>query len=158
MPHDFNKFPELTNSQMDLYYWESPHKQITSSFTARVVKVHDGDSVTLRWDERDFDFPLRISNISARELHETEERDTSFQMSADGEESQKWLEGELLGEEVYIQIDPNNRIEKFGRILGKIIHNGLDVGELSIKKGQSVPWENRNDFKLQNLEKMIGVF
>ena len=37
MVHDFKAFPELTNSQMDLYYWDSPHKQITDDFDAVVV-------------------------------------------------------------------------------------------------------------------------
>ena len=70
MAHDFVKFPELTNSQMDLYYFESPHKQLSEDFQAEVVKVHDGDTITLRCAERSFDFPLRIINIAAPELNQ----------------------------------------------------------------------------------------
>ena len=45
MPHDFKLFPELTNSQMQIYYWDSPHKQITKNFMAKVLRVKDGDTI-----------------------------------------------------------------------------------------------------------------
>ena len=70
MAHDFKRFPELTNSQMNLYYFDSPHKQITESFTAKVVKVTDGDTIRVKWDERDFTFPIRLSELAAPELNE----------------------------------------------------------------------------------------
>ena len=38
MPHDFINYPELTNNQMNFYYFESPHKQITENFI-NVVNV-----------------------------------------------------------------------------------------------------------------------
>jgi len=50
MAHDFKKFPELTNNQMQIYYFESPHKQITEDFKARVVDVHDGDTIKVEVD------------------------------------------------------------------------------------------------------------
>jgi endonuclease YncB( thermonuclease family) len=137
MAHDFKQFPELTNSQFELYYFESPHKQITEDFRAKVVKVIDGDTVKLRWDERDFDFPIRLSNIQAPELGDT-----------GGDESKKWLENKLAGEEVDILIDPKNRVEKWGRLLGRIMFSGMDIGEESVNLGFSVPWEQRNDGKI----------
>lgn len=148
MVHDFRNFPELTNSQMDFYYFESPHKQIFEDFTAEVVKVHDGDTIKLRVDWRDFDFPLRFSNISARELVEKPERDTSSQLCADGITSRDWLESKILNEKVEIKIDKNNRVEKFGRLLGQVSFMGLDMGEESITQNMSVPWANRNDGKI----------
>ncbi len=68
--HDFVKFPELTNRQMSIFYFESPHQQIVESFQAEVVKVHDGDTITVRTDFRDFDFPVRLAYIQAPELNE----------------------------------------------------------------------------------------
>jgi len=67
--HDYVNFPELTNKQLQEEGFQSPHEQITEDFRAVVVKVHDGDTVTLRCDFRDFDFPLRFSNIDAPELN-----------------------------------------------------------------------------------------
>jgi len=139
MPHDFQSFPELTNTQMDFYYLQSPHKQITENFTAKVVKVHDGDTITVRWSERDFDFPIRFINIAAPEMNEN-----------GGHESQQWLEQRLLGQTVDVVITPENRVEKWGRLLGNIIQNGFDVGEEQIIQGFVTSWEQRKQGKIIN--------
>ena len=145
MAHDFDKFPELTNSQMNLYYWDSPHKQITEDFTARVIKVHDGDTITVRWEDRDFDFPVRFLDTNAPELNEPQ-----------GKESKLWLEGRILNEFVEIKINKNNRVGKFGRILGTIIHGGLSMNEMSITSGQSTPFDKRDEGQIPDFEDLIG--
>ena len=122
--HDFKKWPELTNNQMQFYYWNSPHKQIVEDFSAKVVDVIDGDTIKLGWDERDFDFPLRFSNIAAAELDEI-----------GGEVSQQWLEGRILGKIVDVKIDYKNRVGKWGRILGTIELGGIDIGLESVLFG-----------------------
>lgn len=133
MSHDFKKFPELTNSQMPVYYFESPHRQITENFICKVVDVHDGDTIRVLWDERDFTFPIRLLNIDAPELDEG------------GAESQNWLEKQVLGEEVEILIDPKQRVEKWGRLLGEVFHMGMNMNELSMIEGMSVPFERRGE-------------
>lgn len=131
MAHDFKRFPELTNSQMQFYYWDSPHKQITEDFTATVTKVIDGDTVRVEWSERDFDFPIRISNLAAPELNEQ-----------GGREAQSWLESEVLGEEVFVILSPG-RVEKWGRILADIIGKGFSMSEMSKITGHGVAWDER---------------
>ena len=150
MAHDFKSFPELANSQMDVYYFLSPHRQILEDFTAEVVRVHDGDTVTLRWSERDFDFPLRFINIAAPELNES-----------GGKESQNWLEKQVLGTMVDIKMTRRNRVDKFGRLLGNLTLHGMDMGEMSKMFGHSTSWSDKSegvipDFQ-QELEK-IGTF
>ena len=132
--HDFKKYPELTNNKMDIYYFESPHKQITRDFTALVVDVHDGDTIKLRWHERDFDFPLRMIPNAAPELDEM-----------GGFESQAWLEKKILNKEVEIIIDEKNRVEKYGRLLGRVFSNGMDIGEESIAMGKSIKFGEGDD-------------
>ena len=88
MVHDFKKFPELTNSQMIFYYFDSPHRQIMEDFSARVVRVIDGDTIRVTTSDRDFDFPVRFANIDAPEIDTRE-----------GVESKKWLEDWILKEE-----------------------------------------------------------
>lgn len=144
MAHDFVKFPELTNSQLDFYYFESPHKQIFEDFRAEVVKVHDGDTITLRWSERDFDFPLRFMDIAAPELKEE-----------GGKESQSWLEDLLLNQEVDIKIDSDLRVEKWGRLLGEVSFRGMDVGAQSITLGMSKAWEDRNEGLIIDFDKQL---
>lgn len=145
MPKDWVNFPELRNSEFDIYYWESPHKQITENFRAKVVKVIDGDTVSLRWKERDFDFPLRMLGTNAPEMSES-----------GGEESRSWLEGQILGEEIDIEIEQNNRVGKWGRLLGHIIHNGLNLGEISIMMGKATPFDDRNEGQIPTIEEVIG--
>jgi len=139
MAHDFVRFPELTNSQMDIYYFDSPHKQISEDFTAVVVKVQDGDTIKVRWKERNFDFPVRFSNIAAPELNEE-----------GGKEAQSWLESKILNAEVDIKVDRFHRVEKWGRLLGKVVFQGLDLGAEQITRGLSKPWVQRNEGRIRN--------
>lgn len=129
MAHDFKKYPELTNSQMPFYYWDSPHKQINENFMAKVVRIIDGDTIDVRWNERDFDFPVRFANTDALEINEG------------GESSKRWLEKQILGEEVEILINPNNRVGRWGRILGEVFHFGVNINEESVLLGYAVPFE-----------------
>lgn len=132
MAHDFKKFPELRNDQLSEFYFESPHKQVFESFRAQVTKVNDGDTISVRWSERDFDFKVRFVNIAAPELSED-----------GGQESKSWLEKEILGEDVDIIINPKKRVGKWGRLIGNVLSGGLDVGDMSIIAGKSIPWEDR---------------
>ncbi len=131
MPHDFKKFPELTNRQMEIYYFESPHKQIMEDFDAKVVRVIDGDTIKVRWRERDFDFPVRFANTAAPELNED-----------GGPRSKSWLESQIAGEEILVSINPKNRVEKWGRILGTIMHSGMDINQMSIDTGHAIPFRD----------------
>jgi len=131
MGHDFKRFPELTNNQMQFYYFESPHKQITEDFLAKVKRVVDGDTIIVKWQERDFDFPVRLADIQAPELKEG------------GLESKKWLEGKIKDKEVEILINPYNRVGKWGRILGEVLHRGMNLNELSIQEGMAIPFREQ---------------
>lgn len=126
MAHDFEKQPELSNTQMQFYYWASPHRQIREDFNARVDEVIDGDTIKVDWVERDFLTTIRLSFIDAPEIKES-----------GGTESKSWLERQIEGEEVTIKIDPNNRLGKFGRILGDIIFLGQSMNQLSMDNGHS---------------------
>ena len=122
---------------MQFYYFQSPHKQITESFSARVVRVHDGDTITVNWRERDFDFPVRFSDTAAPELSEE-----------GGFEARDWLEERILGTMVDIEVDPDNRVEKWGRILGRVFIGGIDIGAEETRLGFSKTWSMRNDGKV----------
>jgi len=135
MPHNFKQFPELTNSQMRHYYFESPHKQIAENFMAKVVKVTDGDTIRVSVDFRDFDFPIRFMDTDAPEMNTRE-----------GHRSKKWLEEQILGEEVEILIDQQHRLEKWGRLLGEVLFQGMNINKLSVLFNYAVKFED----KIQN--------
>ena len=139
MAHDFKAFPELANHQVELYYFDSPHKQIFEDFTAKVMKVTDGDTIRVQWSERDFDFPVRFINIAAPERKET-----------GGPESRNWLESQVLGELVDIKITPSLRVGKWGRILGYVHLKGIDMGEASMMNGHSISWDDRDSGSVGN--------
>jgi len=126
MAHDFKKFPELTNNQLNFYYFDSPHKQITESFIARVVKITDGDTIRVKWNERDFDFPVRLAKIQAPELKEE-----------GGLESAKFLKDEILGAEVIVNVNSTNRVGRWGRLIGDVIHEGRSMSDESMDRGLS---------------------
>ena len=131
--HDFKKFPELTNAQLAVVGFSSPHVQIVDDFLATVVRVHDGDTITLRVEFRDFDFPLRLTKIDAPELN----------TGTPGEESRDWLRDWVEGEEVTVKIDRKNRVGKFGRLLGEVFSLGMSVNDASLNLGFSVPFGKR---------------
>ena len=138
--HDFITFPELTNAQLQIYYVDSPHKQIFNDFQANVVKVHDGDTITISCEFRDFEFPVRFANIAAPELSE----------GVPGKEAQSWLEDKILGEEITVKINPKNRVDKWGRLLGNILFRGMDIGVEEMMMGKAKSWEARNEGKIIN--------
>jgi len=124
MAHNFKRYPELTNNQMNMYYFDSPHQQIAEDFDAKVVNVHDGDTVRLEVGWRDFTFPLRMSNLMAAELNEE-----------GGIRSRNHLKDMIEGEMVEVVINKMNRVGKYGRLLGELRYKGFDVGEQMIAEG-----------------------
>ena len=143
--HDYKKFPELTNQQLQDFGFSSPHMQIETDFPATVVQVHDGDTVTLETGFRDFHFPLRLLDIDAPELN------------AGGEEAREWLKQRIEGNEVMIQIDRFNRVGKYGRLLGKIFSGGLDIGQELLLHGLAKPFKQREEGQLPNLGKIFRI-
>lgn len=143
--HDFIKYPELSRAQLEEMQFQSPHPQITEDFDATVVKVHDGDTITLRTNFRDFDFPLRFLDIDAPE------------MNAGGEIARDWLRARLLDEAVKILINPKNRVDKYGRLLGRVFHGGMDVGEEEIRLGLATPFGRRREGELPNMDKELSI-
>ncbi len=146
--HDFKQFPELTNSQMQFYYFESPHKQITEDFLAKVIKVKDGDTIQVSVDFRDFEFPVRVLDINAPELNEPR-----------GHAVKSWLESRILNEEIQVLINRKNRVDKWGRLLGKIFHRGMDAGNEMMHLGMVTSFEARLEGQIPphklNIERWI---
>ena len=143
--HDYTAYPELTNAQLNDFGLSSPHQQIVEDFRATVIRVHDGDTVTLRTTFRDFDFPLRFLNIDSKELNEG------------GEETKEWLKDKILNQSVQVLINSKNRVGKYGRLLGRILFNGMDVGEEEIYLGLAKPFDSRNEGKIDKMDKTFSL-
>ena len=141
--HDYKEFPELTNRQISDFGFSSPHIQYTEDFDAVIEKVHDGDTVTLITPHRNFAFPLRLLNVDALELSEG------------GEEAQAWLNKRILGESVRIIIDKNQRVGKYGRLLGRVMLDGLDVSEEMLNMGLVLPFDRRKEGIIPSTNKIL---
>jgi endonuclease YncB( thermonuclease family) len=137
-------FRELTNAQIDLGLPSDAPFQITENFRALVVKVTDGDTVRLRMDKRDFDFPMRLVKIDAPEMNEG------------GKEAKEYLRDFIEGEEVDIIIDKDNRVDKYGRLLGDIFYMGFLISEDMMRTGRAVKF-GEDDFKLQSMDKIFNL-
>jgi endonuclease YncB( thermonuclease family) len=140
MAHDFKRFPELTNRQAELYYWDSPHRQIFEDFHARVVKVTDGDTIRVSVDFRDFDFPIRFLDIDAPEIKEP-----------NGEKVQRYLASRILGRRIDVDINPRNRVDRWGRLLGKISEGGIDMGDDMLRQGMVTRFDKRDEGEIPTL-------
>ncbi len=144
--HDFKNFPELTNRQLEEFYFDSPHKQILDDFRARVIQVTDGDTIRVEWSERNFSFPIRLANLAAPEIKEK-----------GGPQSQKWLEGKILNKDIDIALT-RTRVEKWGRLLAYVIFDGINISEEIINNGFAVSWQERLDTLFPNLELELKGF
>lgn len=142
--HDYEAYPELTNSQLQVLQFSSPHVQITEDFDALVVKVMDGDTVSLQVSFRDFSFPLRLLDIDAPE------------MNSGGEVAKEWLKNKVEGQQVKVLMDLKNRVGKYGRLLGKVFFNGLDVGQEEIFLGLAVPFGKTAEGSIPNINKLFA--
>jgi len=145
--HDFVNYPELTNKELAEIGFMSPFPQITNNFIGVVEKVHDGDTVTLSCDFRDFVFPLRFLSVDAPELN----------TGIPGEESRDWLAGQVEGEEVEVLINPMNRVEKYGRLLGDLKVAGIPIGESMVQLGFALPFGRRREGDLPSVDKLLAV-
>lgn len=145
VPHDFTAFPELTNAQMQEFYFDSPHKQIVESFRAEVIRVHDGDTITVRVPWRDFDFPIRFAKIDTKELSEG------------GGEAGDYMRSKIEGEGIEVLVDKDNRVGRYGRLIGTIMHKGINMNQEMINIGLAVPFSQRGEGKLPNLDKELNL-
>lgn len=141
--HDFKKFPELTNNQLDEQQLLSPHVQITEDFEGVVVKVHDGDTISLSTSFRDFTTKLRMVGLDAPEL------------SDGGHVARDWLSALILNQKVFVSVDGKNRVDKYGRLLGRVFYGGLDVGQQEIVLGLAPPFDERGE-EIDPIEKSLS--
>jgi len=142
--HDYKAFPELSNRQLEELQFTSPHVQITEDFEAEVVKVHDGDTITLRTSFRDFDFPLRLLDIDSPE------------MSEGGQEAKEWLSSKLLFKKIKVLIDSRNRVGKYGRLLGHVLFGGLNVAHEEIALGLAKEFGTKKEGEVPNLYGLLN--
>jgi len=95
---------------------------ISQVFTGRVVRIADGDTVTIL-DGTNAQHRIRLQGIDAPESHQ-----------AFGTQSKRNLSNLIFDREVTVEYE---KTDQYGRIVGKIWLNGTDVNLEQIKSGMA---------------------
>jgi micrococcal nuclease len=102
---------------------------------AKVLKVYDGDTVTLAvlHGPRLNRFPCRLAGVNAPELHTSDPGE-----KAAGKRAQAALETLLLGRVVLAHC---GAFDKYGRLLVDIECEGLSVSAWLLDNGHAIPYD-----------------
>lgn len=120
---------------MDVISAEDVHLIITGTFaerrvTGKVVGVYDGDTATVL-DADKTQYKFRFNGIDAPEMK------MDF-----GNKSKQHLSDLIFGKEVTVVF---NKIDKYGRYVGKILVNGIDANLEQIKAGMAWHYKKYQD-------------
>ena len=93
-----------------------------------VLGITDGDTVTGKSDDGTA-FIIRLSGIDAPE-----------NKTAAGKAATQYLQSLVLNKEVTLDIDPEHRTDKYGRLLARVMLGPMNVNLELIKKGHAAYW------------------
>ncbi|HBB98860.1 MAG TPA: nuclease [Blastocatellia bacterium] len=95
---------------------------VSQTLTGRVVRIADGDTVTVL-DATNTQHRIRLQGIDAPESHQ-----------AFGTQSKKSLSDMIFDKDVTVIYD---KMDQYGRLVGKILLNGKDVNLEQVKAGMA---------------------
>ena len=78
-------------------------------------------------------------------------------MNAGGETARDWLKDKILNATVQILISRKNRVDKYGRLLGRVFYAGMDVGQEEIYLGLAKSFTQRYEGELPSLNKELNI-
>ncbi len=95
---------------------------IAREYPAEVVRVIDGDTVEITID-LGFKLALRGEHVRLANANAPEKNTPA------GVVSKGWLAVQIEGKRCLVVTDDKNERDKYGRILGRILIDGVDIGE-----------------------------
>ena len=95
---------------------------VWADITGKVIKIADGDTITVL-DQYKVQHRIRLTGIDAPE------RKQAF-----GSRSKQSLSKLVFGKTVTVK---TNKRDRYGRVLGKILINGIDVNKEQVKRGMA---------------------
>lgn len=106
-------------------------------FDAKVIKVYDGDTVTLalKYNEKFYKFNCRLIGIDTPELKTKVEHEKMLANNA-----KNFLCDTILDKIVRIQA---GKWDKFGRLLITIFLNNININHLMIDRGFAKPYDGK---------------
>ena len=109
---------------------------------ASIFRTDPTHTVTLRTNFRAKDFPLRVANVNAPE------------MNAGGEFARDYLSERCLNKEVEIMVISDNRVGKYGRLIGEIFVDGLNLGDEMMRQLIVPPFGSINH-RIESFDKIL---
>ena len=115
---------------------------------SKVTKVVDGDTIDVIID-LGFDIMyksrVRLFGIDTPESRTRDKVEKKYGLLA-----KEFLKSHLKGK-IVIKTHKDSETGKFGRILGEIFVNGININELMCKKGHAVEYHGQNKELIENL-------
>ena len=112
-----------------------------ASLQGRVVKVSDGDTLTLLVERKQI--KVRLTEIDAPENKQ-----------AFGERSRKSLGEMCAGQQATVHYSARSKYDKYGRIVGRVECRGLDANAEQVRRGMAWVYDryvnDRSLYALQN--------
>jgi endonuclease YncB( thermonuclease family) len=68
-----------------------------------------------------------------------------------------YLAGRVEGRQVEVRIDRFNRVDKWGRLLGDIVADGINLSEEMLSLGLVTPFERRREGEIVSVDKILDV-
>tara|TARA_X000000950_G_scaffold238781_1_gene290994 strand:- start:15 stop:437 length:423 start_codon:yes stop_codon:yes gene_type:complete len=123
----------FNNSNIELY-------KLKGIYLSKVVDVYDGDTVTVvLYNKGDFEkHKLRLNGIDTPELKpkkDIENREDEIEKAKDAKE---FLSNQILNKIVNLNLIG---YDKYGRLLGNIIYNNIDINKLMITNGYAKSYD-----------------
>jgi len=104
--------------------------EIPDEITGEVRQVIDGDTIKVLYANRDY--VIRLAGINAPELAHS-----GAIKELGGPESAEWLQKKIWGETVKVRFDPENKTDKYGRLVGVVFLDGENINIESLRNGWS---------------------
>jgi micrococcal nuclease len=109
---------------------EIPRPDFSSLVTAEVVRIVDGDTIVIRLGREET--TVRLIGVDTPETVHPRRP-----VEAYGKEASRFLTNLLAGESVYIESEPGNPVDRYGRTLGYLyrVPDGLFVNLEIVRQG-----------------------
>ena len=131
----YNHKPSMENLDKDVANanWKNTTPFVPQIRVCKVIKVYDGDSITVAAKlHESFSvnrFSVRLNGIDTPEMRAQNENEKKRAIIA-----KDFLEKRILNQTVYLE---DVGLEKYGRLLATVIHDGNNINEMMIENNHA---------------------
>ena len=131
--YNCNPFMEKLDKDVSEANWKNTTPFVPPIKACKVIKVYDGDSITVAAKlHESFSvnrFSVRLNGIDTPEMRAQNENEKKRAFIA-----KDFLEKRILNQTVYLE---DVGLEKYGRLLATVIHDGNNINEMMIENNHA---------------------